>query len=287
MTMMSPNTVVVAYVPSPHRGYVEFFKAYRGATRYVLGKEIISEFQPLVRNLPANDPEDVVRMIESLDIFSEVRILLPSSVEDIRKASHIVMPDEEVSRALAERHFSDLSVSLDGSWRLRWHWDAVHAKQVLEDTRVVSVAELDQELMGTAFKVASRSSDWWRQVGALLVKDGRVALGSFNEHYPSEQSPYLEGDPRSNFGPGERIEVSSALHAEIGVIAEAAHWGISTSACDLYVTTFPCPPCANAVAKSGIRRLFYVEGYSLISGGDALRSRGVEIIRVDMTAPSP
>lgn len=285
--MTRSTEIVVAYVPSPHRGYIEFFKAHKGAILYVLGKEIIAEFQSLVRNLPANEPEDVTRMIDTLGLFSEVRVLTPSSLEDVRTAKRIVMPDEEVSRSLAEKYFSGLPVTLDGSWRLRWHLDAVNAKPKPEDTKVISVKELDKELMGTAFGIADRSSDWWRQVGALLVKNGKILLGSYNEHYPSEQSPYLEGDPRSNFGPGERIDASTALHAEIGVIAEAANRGIGMNGCDLYVTTFPCPPCAYACAKSGIRRLYYVEGYSLIAGGDALRSRDVEIIRVDMTAPSP
>lgn len=283
----TPDVVVVAYVPSPHRGYVEFFKAYEGAILYVLGSDIVAEFQPLVRNLPANSPEDVVRMIETLGLFQEVRILTPADLDEVRGQARIVMPDEDVSRAVAEKYFPASQILFDGSWRLRWHWDAVQQQRQPEGERVISAEELDRELMHEAFGLSTRSSDWWRQVGALLVRDGTAVLGAYNRHLPSEQSPYLYGDPRSHFGPGQSIEISSAIHAEIGVIAEAARRGIAMDGCDLYVTTFPCPPCAYACASSGIRRLYYADGYSLIEGADALRSRDIEIIRVDMTAPSP
>ncbi len=282
-----PETAVVAYVPSPHRGYVEFFKGYEGAILYVLGNELSNEFQSLVRNLPANKPEEVVEMIRALHIFSDVTLLTPSTLEEVRAATRVVMPDEEVSRALAEKYFADVPIAFDGSWRLRWHWDAVHQQRRPEGEQVISVEELDRSLMRAAFAESERSSDWWRQVGALLVRNGEVLLAAFNKHFPSEQSPYLYGDPRSNFGPGQSIDVSSALHAEIGIISEAAKRGILMEGCDLYVTTFPCPPCAYACANSGIKRLYYVDGYSLIEGADALTSRGIEIIRVDMTAPSP
>lgn len=281
------KTVVVAYVPSPHRGYVEFFKKYQGAILYVLGADLIAEFQSLVRNLPANEPEDVVRMIETLSLFRDVRILNSANMDELTKYARIVMPDEDVSRTIAEKYFPAVAITFDGSWRLRWHWDAVQQHHRPEGERMVSVHELDRELMRTAFGAAERSSDWWRQVGALFVRNGEVQLVAFNKHVPSEQSPYLCGDPRSNFGPGQSIDISSALHAEVGVISEAAKRGVAMEGGDLYVTTFPCPPCAYACANSGIRRLYYADGYSLIEGAEVLHSRGVEIIHVDMNAPSP
>jgi dCMP deaminase len=111
-------------------------------------------------------------------------------------------------------------------------------------------------------------------------------LGAFNQHVPSEQSAYLYGDPRSNFEAGQCIDMSGALHAEAGLIAEAARRGISTEGCDLFVTVFPCPPCAFLWAYSGIKHLYYVDGYSLIAGAETLQAKDVEIIRVEMNSPS-
>ena len=50
----------------------------------------------------------------------------------------------------------------------------------------------------------------------------------------------------------------------------------------MYVTVFPCPPCAKIVAFSGIRKLYYAGGYSVLGQENILKSRGVEIIYVDL-----
>lgn len=282
----SPKTALVAYVPTPHGGYVQLFRAHAGGMLWILGPELIAEFTALTRHLPGNDPDEVRAMVEALGIFESVRVLTPDDLDEVRAAPLVVMPEDDVSRAIADRYFADRAVTLDGRWRLRWDWSSTQKALVSEGERTVSVEELDRELMQHAYAVAERSSDWWRQVAALLVKDGRVLLAAFNKHQPSEHTPYVYGDPRSNFEPGQGIDVSSALHAEVGVIAEAAKRGMRTEGCDLYVTTFPCPPCAYACANIGLRRLYYAEGYSRIEGAAALSSKGVEIIRVLHTPSS-
>jgi dCMP deaminase len=225
-------------------------------------------------------------MIETLDIFSEVRVLELSELDWVKNLPDIVMPDEDVSRALAAKYFRNTHVRFDGSWRLRWDLDSTIMSRTPEGEIRVSLQEFDRKFIRTARGIGERSSDWWRQVGSLLVRDGEVLLVGFNQHFPSEQSPYLYGDPRSNFSPGQRIELSSALHGEMDIVTQAARRGISTDGCDLYVTTFPCPGCAYACSRLGLNRLFYAEGYSLIAGADSLRAQGVELIRVDMHNPS-
>jgi dCMP deaminase len=280
--MRRSNVVLVSYVPVPHAGYLKFFRAYPKSILYILGEKFIRQFPSLTRHLPGARPREVREMIESLRIFPDVRILNPPNLKEVQKLSTIVMPDEDVSHAMAEKYFSGVLVTFDGRWRLRWDWGATQQKRRPENERVISTDELDRELMRNAFKLANKSPDLWRQIGALLVKDGKVILSAFNRHVPSEQSVYCYGDPRSNFEPGQCIDASSALHAEAGIIAEAANRGISTKGCDLYVTTFPCPPCAYLCAQSGIGRLFYVDGYALVSGAEDLQAKGVEIIRVEM-----
>ena len=281
MKSTKSDKVLIAYVPVPHAGYLKLFRAFSDSALYILGEEFIREFKPLTRHLPGVAPTEIRKMIQSLDIFLNVRILTRETVHDIRHA-RIIMPDEDVSHVLAEKYFSQFRVEFATDWRLRWDWGATQLKRRPEGEDVISADQLDRILMGTAFREAERSPDWWRQIGALLVKDGKVLLSAFNRHVPSEQSAYCYGDPRSNFEPGTRIDASLALHAEIGIVAEVAHRGLSMKGCDLYVTTFPCPPCAHACAFSGIKRLFYVDGYAVIAGAEVLQSKGVEIIRVEM-----
>lgn len=278
------KVIIVSYVPSPHRGYIEFFRKYAGGVLYVIGPELIKEHTSLVRNLPANNPGDVTRMVRSLGIFSKVHILTLARIKDLMSETSLVMPDEDVSQALAKKYFGDILVTFDPIW-LRWDWGSVRTKTAPLEHRAISCDELDREFMGKAYVLSERSSDWWRQIGAMAVKNGNVLFGAFNKHQPSEHSPYLVGDPRSNFDPGESIDMSSALHAEMSILASAARKGISLKGAILYVTTFPCPPCALALAHSGIARVYYSEGYSLVGAQDVLFSRGIELIHVRMDEP--
>jgi dCMP deaminase len=286
MNSLNANKTLVAYVATPHQGYVNFFRKYEGSVLYIFGEEIIAKFPSLVRNLPGNNPQELKKMIEALDIFAGVFILKLRDFDWLLRTSNLVMPDEDVSHALADEYLAGADIFFDGSWRLRWDLEATIMSRPPEGEISISLNEFDREIIGVAKAAADRSSDWWRQVGAVLVRDKEVLLIGFNKHFPSEQSPYLYGDPRSNFSPGQHIELSSALHGEMDIVTQAARLGISTEGCDLYVTTFPCPGCAYACANLGLKRLFYAEGYSLISGADTLRSKNVELIRVDMNNPS-
>lgn len=279
--MSSPPSVLIAYVPAPHAGYLKLFRAHAEKFFYVLGDEFIQEFPALVRHLPGVTPEESQAMIRALDIFEEVSILTLENIDSVLPWP-ITMPDEDVAHALAKKYFARAQVSYDGSWRLRWDWDATQKNLHPEGERIISVEELDRDFMRSALRESSRSPDWWRQVGALLVKEGKVLIVAFNRHVPHDQSAYLSGDPRSNFESGQSVEISGALHAETGLIAEAARRGISMQNCDLYVTTFPCPACAFSCAFTGIRRLFYADGYHRVAGAEALEAKGVEIIRVEM-----
>jgi dCMP deaminase len=135
-------------------------------------------------------------------------------------------------------------------------------------------------MVAAAHQAATKSSDWWRHVGAVLVKDEKIILSTFNTHVPSEQMPYVNGDPRSNFSKGVHLELSTAIHAEARLIAQAAKEGVSLDGASLYVTTFPCPPCAKLVAYAGIKKLYFDEGYGVLDGEQILKQQGVEIVQV-------
>lgn len=280
------DTALVAYVASPHEGYLQMFRHYPGTDLWILGEEFIAENPSLVKHLPGNRPEDARQMIDVLGIFREVFVLTKQNAECLRDYTRLVMPDEDVSHAVAERNFADRTIDFDRRWKLRWYKDTVAVGRPPEqEEEITTVTDLDRRLMLKARDLAGRSPDWWRQVGALLVREGEVVLAAFNSHRPSDQSCYLYGDPRSCFGPGERIDLSAAGHAEAALASAALKRGIQATGCDLYVTTFPCPACAYLWAESGIKRLFYADGYSLIAGAEDLQKNNVQIIRVRFDSP--
>ena len=63
-------------------------------------------------------------------------------------------------------------------------------------------------------------------------------------------------------------------------MANAAREGVATAGAVVYVTDFPCPPCAKLLAGAGIATLYYRDGYAVVDGQDVLEAAGVEIVRV-------
>jgi dCMP deaminase len=169
---------------------------------------------------------------------------------------------------------------------LRWDRDWATAKVPVSFDGEITAGELPRELLGQAQSLAGRSSDWWRQVGAVAARDGQLLGCAWNRHHPTEYAPYLNGDPRDAFERGVRADLSTAIHAEAALIAGAARDGTALAGADLYTTTFPCPACARLIAEAGFRRCFFAGQYSVLDGEQTLRATGVRLIWVD-TRVSP
>jgi dCMP deaminase len=198
-----------------------------------------------------------------------------------------VLPDEEVMRDIADRYELGAGRSLvfDRTF-LRWDRDWATAKVPVNFDGEITAAELPRELLGRARGLAGRSSDWWRQVGAVAARAGQVLGAAWNHHLPTEYAPYLNGDPRDAFERGIRADLSTAIHAEAALIAGAARDGTSLAGADLYTTTFPCPACARLIAEAGFARCFFAGQYSVLDGEQTLRARGISLIWVDTRARS-
>lgn len=271
-------TVVVAYVPVVHEGYRRFLERHAAGRKvYVMGRELHSDLRPLAKDVRALEPEDAARALGALGIAESVAVLDAAGAAALAEHEDLILPAEDVSYAVVERFFPRAAVRYDPAF-LRW--DKTRTVQLL-DPRPDRTAHEDEalaELARAAEDEAARSLDWWRQVGAALrFADGTVAA-AHNEHHPHPHAPYAAGDPRANFSRGVELELSTATHAEAALIAQAARDGRATAGGEIYVTDFPCPPCAKLIAGAGIRRLYYRRGYAVLDGQDVLDAAGVEVI---------
>jgi dCMP deaminase len=278
------NEVVIAYVPVLHEGYWRFLKAHgRDRRLYLIGPELYVDYRPLAKDIRALDPDLAARAIAGWGICAEVSVLdVETAVLLAEEAPSIVLPAEDISYRVVDRFFERCPVRYDTTF-LRW--DKSKSVQLLEPRApIVSEAALASDLAGAAEAAGTRSIDWWRQVGAAIrFEDGEVAVGT-NEHTPHPLSAYAAGDPRANFFKGVHFEVSTVTHAEARLIAEAARRGISTSGAVLYVTDFPCPPCAKLIAAAGVAKLYFRTGYAVLDGLDVLEAAGVELAQVEQPA---
>lgn len=279
--------VLVAYVPVLHQGYVKFFEQYAGARLYLPNEEVLAEFPHLKKDLRALRPEQAATAIRALGIFAQVDVVGSIDLADLDAfgSDPVIMPDEEECRALAARWLSTLTVEFDGSIFLRWDQGRVLAEEAVQSGRVVPLEGFVGEMMRRAFVEAEQATNLWRRVGAIITRDGEVLLAAHNTQVPSPRTPYYEGDSRMFFKRGLHFELTTDDHAERRLIAEAARRGIALEGTDLFVTTFPCPPCGKQVAHTGFQRCYFAEGYAVLDSERILRDNGVEIIRVEMKNP--
>lgn len=138
--------------------------------------------------------------------------------------------------------------------------------------------------------VAQRSTCLRSQVGALIVRDGRIISMGYNgpvSGMPACSKPdssqqvliiaeVLEPTGTECMGPG----CTRSLHAETNAIAFAARAGVSVEGCTMYCSLSPCINCAKVIVNSGIKELKYLEEYRDTSGLELLRKAGITVEQV-------
>jgi dCMP deaminase len=283
-----PAKQVLLYLPVIHAGYESFLARHADAAQVLLlGEGFISADRSLAKDIRALPPHRAAQYLRLTLGESKVCVVEPGGLASAVTAGVLVMPDEQITRDLAARYRlgSGRRLVFDRTF-LRWDRDWAAAGRPVSFDGEVSAAELPRALLGRAQELAGRSSDWWRQVGAVAARDGQVIGCAWNRHHPSEYAPYLNGDPRDGFERGVRADLSTALHAEAAVIARAARDGVPLAGADLYTTTFPCPACARLVAQAGFRRCYFAGRYSLLEGEQVLRAASVSLIWVNTEPPA-
>src|SRR3989338_8633084 len=276
-TNSAVNKALVAYVPALHAGYLAFFNKHPRVPIFVLGKSFIDAFPRLNLDLRALAPIEIVQALASLGFTATV--LEISDAEIAPQFETVILPDEDVSRDFAEKYLTGKDIVFENIF-LRWDGRRPDVQKDVSPDRVTSTEELDREFMRKAVVESQKSPDWWRQIGAVLVKDGKIFLSAHTQHFPSDHALDIFGTPRSNYDWGQRPDVYIAMHAEAGVIAQAAGAGISTKGSRLYTSVFPCINCAFLIARSGIAAVYYRSGYSNLDSEGVLKSAGVETVFV-------
>ncbi|PHQ91388.1 MAG: dCMP deaminase [Sulfurimonas sp.] len=118
----------------------------------------------------------------------------------------------------------------------------------------------DTNFINIATELAKASKCVSKQVGAVIVKDGRILSTGYNgtpagfincnEHWKNEYT-------------SEHHDWSKTyeIHAEMNAIIWAARKGISIENASIYVTLEPCSECSKNLIASGIKRIVYAKEY--------------------------
>ncbi|HSX48538.1 MAG TPA: deaminase [Candidatus Nanoarchaeia archaeon] len=274
---------LIAYVPVLHAGYVELFRRHSDGSILILGQQLVDELLEGHKEIRAVDPRQMTALLARAQWFREAVLLTPPMASLLGETykygvNKLTLPNEQISRRFAERYLPNAKVTFEDIF-LRWDADSVFSQTDVNYDRV-STDPRDRELMALADEEAAQSLCWWRQVGGYVARDGELLWVGHNEHLPSAEAHYAEGDPRDLVPAGTDGDIATTLHVEQAIVAWAASTGTSLKGADIGVTVYPCPLCAKLIAYSGISRVFFKTGHASLDGESILKDKGVEIIIV-------
>lgn len=273
----------ILYMPALHQGYVNYLGERNGEVG-ILDENLVGETPRLDRDIRAMGSELVTQVVRVVVPERHIVLITPDNLEAFLgrqdTAQPLYMPDEDVSHTFADRYAQDHQIRFEPTF-LRWDKRISTTESFVFADRVTS-DPFERAVMAEAEAEARLSRDWWRQVGAIVYSERGKPLLQGHNHPIVAEDYTLEtfGDPRSNFDAGENIDLQKNIHAEAGVIAEAARRGIALEGTDLFVTTFPCPICAKSVAEAGIKKVYFRDGYSRLDALDIFKAKGIEVIQV-------
>ncbi len=275
--MRIQSQAVIAFVPVLHKGYLDFFKANQGDI-FIFSSELISKNVHLTRDVRTIEPEVLV---EALKVLLPKRTIQALNSKDLNSLNYksVIMPDDEVCHELAEKYFKNVKVKYIPTF-LRWNKIITFKEFEISPDWKITKSVFHKKMIDKAFVEAQKSADWWRQIGALVLKNKKVIYSSHNHHLPTDLDLAMNGDPRGNFNAGEHQDIYTSIHAEAEIIAKAAKDGKSLKGTALYSTTFPCPNCARLIGTAGVKIVYYSKGYSLLDAEKILDHFGVEVVLV-------
>lgn len=269
---------LVIYIPVIHKGYLDFLEGVKNrvSSTYIISSELqegLSQFKPDIASI---SPDTVKDLLEKIG-FKNILILGRKNIKKL-EGKEVILVNDEISRNFSAKYLKNKNIEWENVF-LRWDKEKVLALETLSDIPM-STNSFDLKMMHQAMGESSKSGDWWRQIGAVLVKNKKILLRANNKDLPSDHTPYQVGEARDFFKAGERHDIANTIHAEQDIVARAAGKNISVKGSSLYVMTFPCPVCAKLIARSGIKKVYFAEGGSNFDAKKVLESAGVVITHV-------
>ena len=279
LAVAQTNSAFLLYLPVLQQGYLDWFDAYPDVGRiYIVDDSIISKLSQLRKDVRALSTERAAEVVRALERFREVHVIGLDELQSLPEAT-LLMPDDDVTTFLETTDHITARIEKYPVF-LRWNRNNVRTEQAVKDDSTVSYDDIPKQVRTLLESEAAKSTDWWRRIGAVLVDQDEVILTSFNAHLPTQYTPYIDGDMRMSLNRGDGIELIGSEHAEASALAGAASQGIKTKGMDMYVSAFPCPPCAKFIAHAGIRTVYYEEGYAMGNGMESLELFGTKVVRI-------
>ncbi|NVJ53069.1 MAG: dCMP deaminase family protein [Campylobacteraceae bacterium] len=118
----------------------------------------------------------------------------------------------------------------------------------------------DRNFINIAHEIASASKCVSKQVGAVIVKGGRILSTGYNGTPAgyTNCSAHWKGEYTKDHHDWSK---TYEIHAEMNALIWAARKGISIEDATIYVTLEPCSECSKNLIAAGIKRIIYDKAY--------------------------
>lgn len=139
-----------------------------------------------------------------------------------------------------------------------------------------------RNFINIAKEIATASKCVSKQVGAVIVKDGRILSTGYNgtpAGYTNCNDHWNGKYTKEHHNWSKTYEI----HAEMNALIWAARKGISIEGATIYVTLEPCSECSKNLIAAGIKEIVYDRAYehtdsSVIS--KFIKDNGVKIYQI-------
>jgi len=118
----------------------------------------------------------------------------------------------------------------------------------------------DRNFINIAHEIARASKCVSKQVGAVIVKNGRILSTGYNGT-PAGFINCCEHWDNAYTSEHHEWSKTYEIHAEMNAIIWAAREGIKIDGATIYVTLEPCSECSKNIIASGIKRIVYDRSY--------------------------
>lgn len=157
----------------------------------------------------------------------------------------------------------------------------------------ISNDKKDIIFMNIANEISQMSKCVSKQVGSVIVKEGRIISIGYNGTPKGWKNCNEVFDPK-DFDRTTHHEFSEnyEIHSELNALLFASRNSLAVDGATLYCTLEPCMNCIKNMCQSGIKRIVFRDFYDLKNGYsnetfDMLRSVGISIERIEKIKPMP
>jgi len=155
-------------------------------------------------------------------------------------------------------------------------------EEIMDYRKKYDRPDYDTYFMNMAFLIATRTTCFRRNVGAVIVKDQRILSTGYNGA-PRGVKDCLDLGfcirQKENVPSGQRHELCRGIHAEQNAVANAAYFGVAINGASIYMTESPCNICTKILINTGIREIIYVRHYMDDLSAELLKESNITVKR--------